>query len=516
MAINPIDLLRERVTPQVIQPDPITDASQHQFDSKAALLDQFYPILLGIFAYQPHAFNFALENPSAGFADIFPQQATSASFNQLLEEFSRHHNLPVDTIAPLLDSAVYPSAQALRDDIAPADVVGYLHTYLPVIVSSIPAWSMAVLGSLGLAGLFKPEADIPPAAEPVSAIETAHHMPVEPVNKSFRDQLPWWLGLAALLLLALLALRACQREEVPPPMNTATTTPDTSTSSSAYPASINLTVGSSSNLLACNANIGDAALNNLIGGAINRVFGTQYSCNTLVNPAYSATLPGQDKMETILKLVKPYPNASLTWSGNQLVINAPDSATITQLVDQIKAIAPELGVAAISPLDVNQSVTSSIEASRTALSNLSSPAPAEDVARALNLQIINFASDSAVIPADNKAILDIAATLMKQSPAIVLMIEGYTDSTGDAVYNKRLSEQRARAVVDYLMSQGVAANQLSAMGYGQENPVADNVTEQGKFRNRRIEFKVVNTQTGNTEQVDESTAVTTTAEQASR
>ncbi|WP_051526891.1 OmpA family protein [Alkanindiges illinoisensis] len=512
MAINPIDLLRERVTPQIIQPDPITDASQHQFNSKSALLDQFYPILLGIFAYQPHAFDFALEHLNALFADVFPQQATSASFHQLLEEFSRHHNLPVETIAPLLDQATPLSAQALQADIAPANVVDYLQTYLPIIVSSIPAWSIAVLGSLGLAGLFKPEADIP-AVAPVSDIETAHHMPVETGAKTFRDQLPWWLGLAALLLLALLLLRACQRDEVPPSVTT--TTPTTSnTSSSGYPASINLTVGSSNNLLACNSSVGDASLNSMLNTAIRNVFGSQYACNSQVNPAYSSALPGQDKIETILKLVKPYPNASLTWSGNQLVINAPDTATINQLVDQIKAIAPELGVAAITPLDVDQSVNSSIEAARTALNNLPNPAQAEDVARALNLQIINFASDSAVIPDANKSILDIAATLMKQSPDIVLMVEGYTDSTGDAVYNKRLSEQRAHAVVDYLVSQGVTASKLSARGYGPENPVADNVTEQGKFRNRRIEFKVVDTQTGITEQVDESTAVTTTAEQA--
>jgi outer membrane protein OmpA-like peptidoglycan-associated protein len=514
MAINPIDLLREQVTPQVIQPDPLTDASHHQFNSKSALLDQFYPILLGVFAYHPDAFNFALQHPNALFSDIFPQQIANASFNQLLEEFSRHHNLPVDTITPLLDRAVPLSAQALQDDIAPANVFDYLQTYLPIIVSSIPAWSIAVLGSLGLAGLFKPEADIP-AVAPVSEIETAHHMPVETGAKTFRDQLPWWLGLAALLLLALLLLRACQREEVPPPVTTTTTTTPVNASNSAYPASINLTVGSSNNLLACNASVGDAGLNSMLNTAIGNVFGSQYSCNTLVNPAYSSTLPAQDKMQTILNLVKPYPNASLTWTGNQLVINAPDTATINQLVDQIKGIAPELGVAAISPLDIDQSVNSSIEAARSALNSLPNPAQAEDVARALNLQIINFASDSAVIPAPNKAILDIAANLMKQAPDIALMVEGYTDSTGDAVYNKRLSEQRARAVVDYLVSQGVAASKLSATGYGPENPVADNVTEQGKFHNRRIEFRVIDTQTGNVEQVDESTAVTSTAEQAS-
>lgn len=514
MALNPIDLLRERVTPQLISPNPVVDPNQHEFDSKSAMLDQFYPVLLAIFTYQPNAFEFALQHPEALFSDVFPQQATTASFNQLLEEFSRHHNLPIDTIAPLLDRAVPLSAQALQADSAPVAVADHLHRYQPIIVGSIPAWSIAILGSLGLAGLFKPEVDIP-IIEPVSDIDTAHHMPVE-TNKSFKDQLPWWLGLAALLLLAILLLRACQQEEVPPPAPVSTSTTGINTTASLYPASINLTLNSNNSLLACNANVGDAGLNSALNNAIHSVFGTQYSCNSVVNPAYGSSIAGQDKMTTIFNLIKPYPNASLIWTGNQLMINAPDTATINQLVEQIKGIAPELAVAAMAPLDVNQSVTSSIEASRNALNNLPNPAQAEDVARALNLQIINFASESAVIPAPNQAVLDIAATLMKQAPDIGLMIEGYTDSDGDAVYNKRLSEQRARAVVDYLVSRGVTANKLSAAGYGEENPVADNVTEQGKFRNRRIEFKVMDLQTGVTEQVDETTAVTSTAEQASR
>ena len=94
------------------------------------------------------------------------------------------------------------------------------------------------------------------------------------------------------------------------------------------------------------------------------------------------------------------------------------------------------------------------------------------------------------------------------------MVEGYTDSTGDAAYNKDLSQKRAQSVIDYLVSQGVNATKLSGMGFGQNNPVADNVTELGKFRNRRIEFRVTNTNTGTTQHVDEDTAQTSTAEQS--
>ncbi|MFA9489524.1 MULTISPECIES: OmpA family protein [unclassified Mannheimia] len=69
-------------------------------------------------------------------------------------------------------------------------------------------------------------------------------------------------------------------------------------------------------------------------------------------------------------------------------------------------------------------------------------------------------------------------------------ISGYTDNVGDAAANQQLSEQRAKSVRDYLIKQGVPAESLTAVGYGQDNPVADNSTEEGRKRNRRIEFNV--------------------------
>lgn len=69
-------------------------------------------------------------------------------------------------------------------------------------------------------------------------------------------------------------------------------------------------------------------------------------------------------------------------------------------------------------------------------------------------------------------------------------ISGYTDNVGDAAANQQLSEQRAKSVRDYLIKQGVPAESLTAVGYGQDNPVADNSTEEGRKKNRRIEFNV--------------------------
>jgi outer membrane protein OmpA-like peptidoglycan-associated protein len=69
-----------------------------------------------------------------------------------------------------------------------------------------------------------------------------------------------------------------------------------------------------------------------------------------------------------------------------------------------------------------------------------------------------------------------------------LEVRGYTDNRGDSKANKLLSEQRAQAVVKWLVASGVEAARLSAVGYGDENPVDTNSTESGRKTNRRVEF----------------------------
>jgi len=103
----------------------------------------------------------------------------------------------------------------------------------------------------------------------------------------------------------------------------------------------------------------------------------------------------------------------------------------------------------------------------------------------------------------NKSILDQAAALIKRAPQVHLTVKGHTDAVGSAEKNKALSQKRAQAVVDYLVKQGVDPAQLQAMGYGSQQPVADNATLEGQFKNRRIEFEVLNTETGVVREVGE-------------
>jgi outer membrane protein OmpA-like peptidoglycan-associated protein len=102
----------------------------------------------------------------------------------------------------------------------------------------------------------------------------------------------------------------------------------------------------------------------------------------------------------------------------------------------------------------------------------------------------NFETGSAILSADAKIKLNQVIRAMMENPSTVLTVEGHTDDQGDEAANQQLSEARAQAVVDYLVDGGIAADRLTAVGYGEERPIANNNTAEGRARNRRIEFTV--------------------------
>jgi len=108
----------------------------------------------------------------------------------------------------------------------------------------------------------------------------------------------------------------------------------------------------------------------------------------------------------------------------------------------------------------------------------------------LDLQGITFESGSAEITADGQAILDEAVAVLANAVGVTVEVGGHTDSAGGAASNQRLSQARAESVVAYLVDGGVDEAILTAVGYGEEQPVADNATPEGREQNRRIEFTV--------------------------
>ncbi len=101
---------------------------------------------------------------------------------------------------------------------------------------------------------------------------------------------------------------------------------------------------------------------------------------------------------------------------------------------------------------------------------------------------INFETGKSEIKTESAPIINQIVEMMKQNPDLKISIEGHTDDTGNAASNQTLSESRAKSVMNELISKGIVSSRLKSKGWGQTKPIADNTTEEGKQKNRRVEI----------------------------
>jgi outer membrane protein OmpA-like peptidoglycan-associated protein len=123
--------------------------------------------------------------------------------------------------------------------------------------------------------------------------------------------------------------------------------------------------------------------------------------------------------------------------------------------------------------------------------------PGADVERQADRLLVTFQGDtlfdsgsSSVSPGAAQRLQSLAQTLSRY-PASEVVVRGYTDSVGSEASNLRLSEDRANNVRNYLVNHGVAPARITAMGFGEQFPVATNATEAGRQQNRRVELEIV-------------------------
>jgi outer membrane protein OmpA-like peptidoglycan-associated protein/uncharacterized protein YidB (DUF937 family) len=182
---------------------------------------------------------------------------------------------------------------------------------------------------------------------------------------------------------------------------------------------------------------------------------------------------------------------ALAFIGYRACSSAPTPETRTAAIPT--ATPTVAAVTVPTPImDAAAAVKEAGEKTMAALAGLKPGFNTDDLTKALNMQIINFASGKADIPAENMDILNKSAEAIKMAPkGTKIEIGGHTDNTGAAAGNLKLSQARATAVMQYLVKQGVDKGMLMAKGYGPEKPVATNDTDDGRFRNRRIEYSVV-------------------------
>jgi outer membrane protein OmpA-like peptidoglycan-associated protein len=107
------------------------------------------------------------------------------------------------------------------------------------------------------------------------------------------------------------------------------------------------------------------------------------------------------------------------------------------------------------------------------------------------LRNVFFETDSYALKSESKLELNKVVEMLKANPGIRIEIGGHTDNTGSAGYNLKLSDNRAKAVTDYLVSASISAGRIVSKGYGMDKPVADNESEEGRSQNRRTELKIL-------------------------
>lgn len=131
------------------------------------------------------------------------------------------------------------------------------------------------------------------------------------------------------------------------------------------------------------------------------------------------------------------------------------------------------------------------KAKMAAANRTPAPAPAPVVKQVINLEGVNFETSSNKLTGGSLNTLDSVAQELKANPGIKIVVEGHTDSRGDASFNQMLSQKRAEAVRDQLISQGISANSISAKGFGENRAIATNDTSTGRAKNRRVELRIL-------------------------
>ena len=163
--------------------------------------------------------------------------------------------------------------------------------------------------------------------------------------------------------------------------------------------------------------------------------------------------------------------------------------SVSSLLVPRGAAAPSTSATTTTTTIADSDETTSTVTTTTSSTTTTAPATGE-LADMSNLDPIQFPDSSAVIDSGSFATLDRVVDILNANPTANIEIGGHTDNVGPIGGNIRLSERRANAVRDYLISGGIDASRLTAVGYGPDQPIASNDTAEGRATNRRIEFTV--------------------------
>ena len=490
MSVDFIELLKDHVSSIVL------NGETEQLFEKDQAIGKFLPILLTIFKSRPDWLERLKHQLNPKISELFA--GDNALKQQLLNQIGSE--IRSDRLEHTLNQSLAPTLNFLETEAGAANseaITHLLDMHSVSISNALPAWAGPILASLGIPLYTNQNLNQQP-----SALSNEPQYYAEDDKKG-----SFWLPFIIFLILAAIALflyKSCTSKSV----EGDAVSPVTQAVND-QPAALQLSTGANAEIVNCSIYLNNPSYVKSLQNSFKEIFNHTVGCGADMNASIHTAFTDQDTIPSVLKLIKGIPNLSLSWVGDQVNINAANSADAERVAAEIRALAKNVTVSTNMPSQnaassVDDVISSANSSAEQALASIKTDnVRALDVATALNLQIINFSTGSSEIPEVNKTILDQAAALLKRAPHVVLKVVGHTDSQGDATINKTLSQERAKSIVNYLVSNGVDPAQLQAVGMGSEKPRADNTTEEGRFKNRRIEFEVLNTETGVVRSVDD-------------
>ncbi|MDO4896396.1 MAG: OmpA family protein [Moraxella sp.] len=456
----------------------------HDGDPKADLLKQYYALSVCHMA-QRHDDISILTGVSA----LWGEQT-----QDLIKRFSRSFHLPDTQISSWLDEATPTMINELLgllgehalSDMLAQQGVGELY---------LPAWAGEFIGGQFVSTTHQPSADTEPLQEmadvsddEISQEATQDIAPKPSARPKKIRPIAWGLGALVLMAMAGVSVGAWklyQKSQIP-----SETAQQTLVSSGHLnPPRLLLTTGENGTLYGCLAEVGDNALQTRFVQILQKNFG-QVECIIDIDGAFGSSLVGLERLESIIAMMKSEPFTSIEIVGGQIMVNHPETNVLNRMVGDIGLLAPQFMVSAVPPLDKSTVINDSIDKAMTALNVLDNTATPYQLVRAINLQHIDFYGTTELSELYH-APLALFAQKLISNPSIKLIIASHTDTTNpDMSASVALSQAQAQTVKNFLVSQGVSDGQLVVKGVGSAFPIADNVTQMGQFKNRRVEFLV--------------------------
>lgn len=317
----------------------------------------------------------------------------------------------------------------------------------------------------------------------------------------------WWLALLAIpLLLALIGWAGLKKPDVDVNANLPSVNPSASLTAPSVSADVNapdvnapdLNFGALSILRNANGFTLSGELPSLeaktgLLDSLKLAFGQgiQLTDNLKVNPDVKA--PDFALLGSIFGASIDIPDFNFDLNGDTLTLKgvAPSEESKTEVEAAAKAAYPNMKI--VNEITVKEAPASPAPASPSA------PAPAPDSGACSTLQAditallktpINFQTDGFTLVAASQQQLTQIADKLKACPDPKVSVVGHTDSSGNDAINVPLSNNRAKSVADYLVSQGVAGDRVTSKGVGASQPIAPNNTPAGKAQNRRVDITV--------------------------